>query len=62
VFTARYALSPYIKQIHSVFKGLIFFLAIPNKFYKIGGIKTDLINEKAQFAEFFPDSPNRNIS
>jgi hypothetical protein len=24
VFTARYALSPYIKQIHSVFKGLIF--------------------------------------
>jgi hypothetical protein len=25
VFTARYALSPYIKQIHSVFKGLKYF-------------------------------------
>jgi hypothetical protein len=27
VFTARYALSPYIKQIRFVFKGLIFILA-----------------------------------
>jgi hypothetical protein len=26
VFTARYALSPYIKQIRFVFKGLIYFL------------------------------------
>jgi hypothetical protein len=38
VFTARYALSPYIKQIRFVFKGLILFLILikqRNEFPKV---------------------------
>jgi hypothetical protein len=41
VFTARYALSPYIKQIRFVFKGLIRFLLFGVDFLVSGDFKTN---------------------